>query len=85
VKIVLHVERLVLEGLAMDAHAANAVRLTLIRELTHILRTDSTPPLFGRGEALPRVWAPEIALATGEAPALIGRNVAWSVHAGFSK
>jgi hypothetical protein len=84
VKIVLHIERLVLDGVALDASAADVVRASLIRELTQMLSTGSVPSVFSRGEALPRVQAPEVTLTRAEGPSLIGRNVARSVHAGLS-
>lgn len=83
-KIVLHIERLVLEGMALDAPAADAVRASLVGELTRMLRTGSVPSAFIRGRALARVQAPEVAIAPAEGPSLIGRNVARSIHAGLS-
>jgi hypothetical protein len=84
-KIVLHIDRLVLDGFALNAHAAGALERTLIEELTQRLRSESAPHRFAQSEAQPRLQAPAITIPAQPAPAKLGRDIARSVHAGLTR
>lgn len=73
-RIELHIDRLVLDGVA-EPHQAAAIRDALHAELTRLLTT--APPGVWRPRTRPLLRAPEI--STGRAEA-VGGSIAKSVH-----
>ena len=76
-RIELHVDRLVLDGVGVSEHQVPALRAALITELTRLL--GDQPGLTGSSR---RVVAPDIQLAAN--PAALGGNLARSIHSGLS-
>jgi hypothetical protein len=81
-KIALHIERLVLDGLPVTSPEGARVRAAVERELAAMLANGLTPELR-HGGALPRLGAPDITLGPRERPDAIGRHIARSLHAGI--
>jgi hypothetical protein len=80
-KIALHIELLVLDGLPVTSLEGARVRAAVERELAGLLAAQSPGQL--RGGAVPRVSAPDITIGARERPDAIGRHIARSVHAGM--
>jgi hypothetical protein len=78
-KVVVHIERLVLEGLPVSYAQGAQVRVALARELSAMLAGGLAPELRA-GCALPQVSVPQMAFAATDPPAAIGRAIARSVH-----
>lgn len=75
----LHVERVVLHGLAFEAGGADAFRRALGAELSRLLRGEI--PLTGSsGGAVPLVRTAPVMLEPGAAPARVGEQVAQAVY-----
>jgi hypothetical protein len=83
-RIDLHIERLVLDGLAVTAADAQRVRTAMEDEVTRLL-AEALNPAFATGGAVPRIAAPQISLGPRERPDGIGRAVARSVHRGIGR
>ena len=79
-KIVLHIERLVLDGLPVTAMEGARVRAAIERELAGMLSRGGMSRALRQGGAVPRVSAPEITLGARERPDTIGGHIARSVH-----
>ena len=76
-RIELHVDRLVLDGVGVGEHQIPALRAALIGELTRLLAEQ--PGLTGSSR---RVVAPDVQLAAN--PVALGGNLARSIHSGLS-
>ncbi|HEY1426208.1 MAG TPA: hypothetical protein VGF50_06005 [Caulobacteraceae bacterium] len=64
-RIVLDIERLVLEGLPVTAVEAGRVRITVESELARLLRTAPLPARLHAGGAVPSLVAPPLRPAAG--------------------
>ncbi|MGK9169296.1 hypothetical protein KXR53_23480 [Inquilinus limosus] len=84
-RIELHIERLVLDGLPVTAAEGPRVRAAVEAELARLLAAGGLGRDLAAGGALPRLSAPPIHLGRGERPDAIGRAVARSVHAGIEE
>jgi hypothetical protein len=81
VRIELHVDRLVLDGIDLGPGDAPRVRAAVERELTRLLGAQRTP--FAGG-ATAHAAAPEIRPVRGERPETTGSRIASSVHAAIA-
>jgi len=79
--VVLHIERLLLDGLPLTAAQGAQVRAAVERELARMLAGGGVADALRGGGAVPQVPAPHIALAPAERPDAIGRHVARALHA----
>ena len=82
-KIEVHIERLVLDGLPVTAAEGPRVRAAVEGELARMLAAGSVSRELISGGAVPRVDAPGMSIGPRERPDAIGRAVARSVHAGI--
>lgn len=80
-KIHLHIERLVLDGVAVDQ--PRIMRKALEQELAGRLREGGLSPEFHRGGAVPRVHGGSIELGLGSHPARLGTQIAGAVSRGI--
>jgi hypothetical protein len=80
-KLVVHIDRLVLDGLAAGAGEPQRLREALEGELARLLRDAGTLP--ARTGAVPLVRAPAARLAPGATPEAAGALVARAVHRGL--
>jgi hypothetical protein len=83
VKILVHIERLMLEGLPVTSLQSPLVRQAIERELARLLGTDGLSHELRRGAALPRVRAGALQLAGENPPAKLGVGIARAVHEGI--
>jgi hypothetical protein len=80
-KIHLHIERLVLDGVAVDQ--PRILHAALQQELTRRLREGGLSPEFHRGGAVPRVRSGDIELGQSSHPSRLGSQIAGAVYCGI--
>jgi hypothetical protein len=80
-KIHLHIERVVLDGVAVDQ--PRILRTALEQELSSQLREGGLSPEFYRGGAVPHVHGGAIELGQGLPPARLGTQIAGAVYRGI--
>jgi len=80
-KIHVHIERLVLEGVAVDR--PRALRAALEEELTGRLIEGGLSPGLRRGGAVPSVRADAIELGPGSHPQRLGCQIAGAIYRGI--
>ena len=80
-KIRVHIDRLVLDGLPVTSAQGAHVRAAVERELARRLATGGLASEWRAGGAVPRVQAPHFAFAAHDRPNAIARHIARSVHA----
>ena len=83
-KVNLHIERLVLEGLPITNAQGPAVQVALEAELSRLLAQRALGPGLSAGGAVPSVPAGNIGL-NGGSPAQIGKQIASSVYRGMTR
>jgi hypothetical protein len=83
-KIHVHIERLILDGLPVDRRSAPQVELALQQELASLLATAPLPAGALAGAAMPRLKAASITVAEGTPARTIGAAIAKSLHGGLA-
>lgn len=81
----LHIERLILDGLPVEAGQGALLQAAIEAELTRLLSESGVAPSLQAGGAMPSVRADAIQLAAESNPAQLGRQIANSVHGSISK
>jgi hypothetical protein len=84
-KINLHIERLVLEGLPLSSGQAPIVQLAVQQELTRLLQSNGIAPALISGGAMAHAPSGNMQLATEASPRQMGTQIAQSVHEGLVK
>jgi hypothetical protein len=79
-KIQIHIERLVLDGLPLEKRHGREVRAAVERELTRLLAANGLGREWRSGGAVPRLRADSIQLANDIQPNQIGQQIARSVY-----
>jgi hypothetical protein len=79
-RIVLDIERLVLEGWTMAPAEARRVRAETEGELSRLLRTAPVPGRLSKGGAVPGLSGPAIQLVPGGSSEAMGTRIARSVY-----
>jgi hypothetical protein len=79
-RINLHIERVVLDGLPVASHERGSVLVALEIELTRLLADGGLSPELVSGGAIQHVPASPIQLKDNAMPAGIGEQVAGAVH-----
>lgn len=79
----LHIERLVLDGLALPHADRPVLQAVLEAELGRLLAEGGLSPALQGGGARPELPAGEIDLAPGGDPAQLGAQIARAVYAGL--
>jgi hypothetical protein len=82
-KIVLDIERLVLDGLPVTAAEADRIRRAVEGELSRLLGAGAIPARFLADGTVPSLTAPALDSAAGHAPEALGAELARSVHTGL--
>lgn len=80
-KIELHIERLILDGVSGDAINGKRIGTAVTRELERLYRTGALASHLASGGAMASLAAPQISLAPRERPEAVGRKIAGAVHA----
>jgi len=84
-KIVLDIERLVLDGVTATPAEAARIGFAVERELTRLLGAAALPPRLTSGGAVESVPAAHLDLAGRNTPEAIGQGIARAVHSGLSE
>ena len=82
-RINLHIERLVLEGLPVTSSEGAQVRAAVEKELASLLAAHGLSHDLREGVAVPRVRAGGIQIGKESPPALLGQSIARAVHEGI--
>jgi len=82
-KINLHIERVVLDGLPIASHERGLVLSALETELTRLLTAGGLSSELMSGGAVPYLPANSIELTSGAIPAQLGQQIAGAVHSGI--
>lgn len=82
-KIKLHIERMVLDGLAVDRTQGGRVRAAVEQELTRLLASGGVAPELKSGGAVPAVRAGKLKVESRSRPADLGRHIAGAVYGGI--
>ena len=83
-KINLHIERLVLEGLPITTTEGAVIHKAIEHELARMLASRSPASDWGTGGAIAQLGAPQIAIHATERPQALGRRIAHSVYGGVA-
>jgi hypothetical protein len=83
--VTLHIERVVIDGVALTGAQARQLRAALEGELARLLRQDGSARLGHAGGAVPGLTAPAIQISAPLRPLDLGREIARSVYASFGK
>jgi hypothetical protein len=85
VKILVHIERLVLDGLPLDRRSAPLVQAALEMELARLLRDTPTSGCLTSGGATPFLRADSVVIDGDTDPGEIGRGVAQALRGGLQE
>ena len=81
----LHIERLILDGLTLEAGQRGLLQAAVEAELSRLLSERGVAPALQTGGAQPHVRADAIQLAAESNPTKLGLQIARSVHGSISK
>jgi hypothetical protein len=84
-KLNLHIERLVLDGLPIARSQGGLVQRAVEIELADLLRTGALSPEFQAAAALPSVQAGHIKMNENNNPTQLGKQIASAVFRGIGK
>jgi hypothetical protein len=83
-KIMLHIDRLVLEGVTPRTADCQTILSATQRELARLLLAGPLPPRLGRGGAVDVLSAAAPPQTTARTPQAIGTYVARAIHGGLA-
>jgi hypothetical protein len=78
--VTVHIERLVLDGVGVDAADVPALRRAVEAEITRLLGQGRVPPGLLAGGAVPALRTPELAAPDDASPVAWGTRIARAVH-----
>jgi hypothetical protein len=84
-KINVHIERLVLEGLAVRSHDSPRVNSALTRELERLIGAHGAFSALRSGGAVPALRADTLRMERCGSPVRLGTEIARAVHGGLTK
>lgn len=84
-KINLHIDRLVLDGLPIDHHHGPLVKAAVEAELSRLLTANGLANSLLTGGATPSVPAPGIEVSSDRNPAQLGQQIGRAIYGGIGK
>ena len=84
-KLQVHIERLVLEGLPVTSSHGPLIQQAVEKELARLLEAHGLADELRSGGAVPRVAAGSVQFAKGQRPAGLGQGIARAVHQGIGQ
>ncbi len=81
----LHIERLILDGLPLEAKHRSTLQTEIETELARLLTKNTLAANRQTGGAVPSVHADDIQLTTQSNPAQLARQIAGSIYGGIGK
>jgi hypothetical protein len=85
VKLKVHVERLVLDGVDLAPGGKEPFRLAMRTELERLLISRGLPPSLQGGAALETLKGDPISTADGARPQSLGTSIALAIHGGLTR
>lgn len=82
-KIAVHIERLILDGLPVERRDAAAVQAAVQAELTRLIGTEGLAQNLMSGSAMPVARGGAIQLTSESDPTHLGTQIAQAVHRGL--
>lgn len=83
-RIILHIERLILDGLPVATGQGRQLQQAVERELAGLLSTSETEPVWQSGDHVYRLAAPVIHVAQEKGASRLGEQIAAAVYAGVT-
>lgn len=84
-KLAVHIERLVLDGLPVASHNGPAVGAAVEAELARLFTDKEITPDWGTGTVLPRLHGGSIHITHDARPSAVGQEIAAAVHRSISQ
>ena len=84
-KIKLHIERLILDGLNVERLDGSVVQAAVETELARLLSTEGLHPSLLSGGAMPHAPGGSIQLTSESSPARLGTQIAQAAYGGLGK
>jgi hypothetical protein len=84
-KLQVHIERLVLEGLPVTSSHGPLIQQAVEKELARLLETRGLSDELRSGGAVPQVAAGSLQFGTDQRPAGLGQGIARAVHQGIGQ
>lgn len=84
-KVHLHIERLILDGLPIERRDAPLVQATVEAEIARLILTEGVAPSLLSGGAIYAQPASSISVTSETTPAELGAQIARSVYGGLGK
>jgi hypothetical protein len=84
-KVNLHIERLILDGLPLESRHGGAVKAAIEQELSRLYSTGRTDHYPSGGAAVPSVRASEIQVTGQGGHSELGRQIAGSIYGAIGK
>jgi hypothetical protein len=78
----LHIERLVLDGIALSPRERAMLGTAVTSELTRLITESGLPANLPAGGIVPSIPAGSIQLGSDNNPSLLGQQIAWAVYGG---
>jgi hypothetical protein len=85
VKIKLHIERLVLDGLPVDRTQSGRVSAAVKKELTRLLSAGGLSPELSSAGVVPALQGGSMKVEKRNEAGQLGKNIARAVHAGIGR
>lgn len=84
-KIKLHIERMVMEGLPLDRTQSGRVRAAVEGELTRLLATGGVALEFSAGGAVTALRGGVVRIKKSSSPRAMGKEIAAALHYGIGR
>lgn len=84
-KVHLHIERLILDGLPVERRDATLVQASIEAEMVRLLSTEGVAPSLLSGGSLHAQRADSISVTRDTTPAELGTQIAQAVYGGLGK
>ena len=82
-RIMVHVDRLVVDGFALNSAEGAQILAATQTELTRLLASSPIPARLRLSEVVPSISAPAALLPTAKSPQAIGTHIARAIHVGL--
>jgi hypothetical protein len=82
-KINVHIERIVLDGLPVDRHSSPLIQEAIHAELSRLFLEGETPQSLLSGGSIPSLRTAPIQISQQLKPNALGNSIANAVHGGF--
>ena len=81
----LHIERLVLDGVAVEVHQQTKLKAAVVSELGRLLASNGIAPNMQSGNSIRAVDGGLISISTNRSPLELGQEIARAVYGGVGE